>query len=92
MAKFVVFTTFTSQELRTQHRAEHRVYLHKLVEQGSLLVAGPFEDEESGGMMVFEAESAETVTELVNADPFTTGGVFATTTIRPFMLVAGQVG
>ena len=49
MAKFVVFTTFTSQELRTQHRAEHRVYLHKLVDQGSLLFAGPFEDDESGG-------------------------------------------
>ena len=92
MAKFVVFTTFTTQELRTKHRAEHRAYLHNLVEQGLLLVAGPFEDDESGGMMVFEAESAEAVSELVDADPFTTGGVFATTTIRPFMLVAGQVG
>ncbi len=88
MAKFVVFTSFTSQDLRTQHRAEHRVHLRALVEQGALLLAGPFEDEASGGMMLFEAESADAVREMVNADPFTTEGVFATTEIRPFTQVA----
>ncbi|MCC6703705.1 MAG: YciI family protein [Thermomicrobiales bacterium] len=87
MAKFVVFTTFTSQDLRARHRPEHRVHLRKLVDEGALLLAGPFEDETSGGMMIFEAESAEAVSAMVNADPFTTEGVFASIEIRPFTQV-----
>jgi uncharacterized protein YciI len=90
MAKFVVFTTFSSEELRNQHRPEHRVHLHALVDQGALLLAGPFDDEASGGMMIFEAESAEAVRAMVDADPFTIEGVFATITIRPFTQVAGK--
>jgi len=88
MAQFVVLTTFSSQDLRTKHRPEHRVHLNRLVDQGALLLAGPFEDEASGGLMIFEAESAEAVKAMVDADPFTTEGVFATTTIRPFTKVA----
>ena len=88
MSKFVVLTTFSSQELRAKHRAEHRVHLRALVDQGALLLAGPFEDEASGGMMIFEAESAEAVRAMVDADPFATEGVFATVEIRPFTQVA----
>ena len=88
MAKFVVLTTFASQQLRVQHRAEHRAYLKSLVDQGTLLLAGPFDDEESGGFLVFEAESAEAVRAMMAADPFSTGGAFATITVRPFTQVA----
>jgi uncharacterized protein YciI len=88
MAKFVVLTTFASQELRARHRAEHRAYLKQLVDQGALILAGPFDDEESGGFLVFESDSAETVKSLMDADPFSTGGAFATITIRPFTQVA----
>ena len=88
MAKFVVFTTFTTQELRAQHRPEHRVHLRNLVDEGALLLAGPFEDEASGGMMIFEADSLEAVRAMVDADPFTTEGVFATINMRPFTQVA----
>jgi uncharacterized protein YciI len=88
MAKFVVLTTFASQDLRAQHRPAHRDHLKMLVDQGALTLAGPFEDEASGGLMVFEAESAEAVKAMVDADPFATEGVFATITIRPFTQVA----
>lgn len=88
MAKFVVLTTFASQELRAQHRTEHRAYLKSLVDQGSLLLAGPFDDEESGGLLVFESESADAVRAMMEADPFQTKGAFATIIVRPFTQVA----
>nr|MBA3380222.1 hypothetical protein [Chloroflexia bacterium] len=54
-----------------------------------LLMAGPFADE-SGGLIIFEAEDEAEVGEIMANDPFTTEGVFATTEIRPWTLVAGQ--
>lgn len=89
MARFLVLTTFTSAEARLEHRPVHRVYLHDLVARGKLLMAGPFVDE-SGGLMIFEAEDEAEVGDLMAKDPFTTEGVFATTEIRPWTLVAGQ--
>ena len=89
MARFLVLTTFTSHEARMEYRAVHREYLYALVDQGKILMAGPYEDE-SGGLIIFEAESEQEVRDLVANDPFTTGGVFATTEIRPWKLVAGR--
>ncbi len=89
MARFLVLTTFTSAEARMAHRSAHRVYLHEMVAQGKLLMAGPFADE-SGGLIIFEAEDEAEVAEIMASDRFTTKGVFATTEIRPWTLVAGQ--
>ena len=89
MARFLVQTTFTSREKRMAHRAEHRVYLHEMVAEGKLLMAGPFEDE-SGGIIIFEAEDLAEVQAIMAADPFTVEGVFATTEIRQWTLVAGS--
>lgn len=89
MARFLVLTTFSSAEKRMAHRAEHRVYLNQLVSEGKLLMAGPFEDE-SGGLIVFEALDQAEVESMMKADPFTREGVFATTEIRPWILVAGS--
>jgi len=89
MARFLVLTTFTSADKRMAHRVEHRRYLNQLVEEGSLLMAGPFADER-GGLIVFEAEDEATVQRLMENDPFTINGVFATTEIRPWTLVAGS--
>ena len=87
MAKFLVLTTFTSQEKRLEHRAVHRVYLHEQAAAGRLLMAGPFDDE-SGGLLIFEAPDAAAVRAIMDADPFANGGVFATIDIKPFTQVA----
>ncbi|MGC4107644.1 MAG: YciI family protein [Thermomicrobiales bacterium] len=89
MARFLVLTTFSSAEARIAHRAEHRVYLKQLVDAGSLLMAGPFADER-GGVMILEAEDEAEVLRLLADDPFTINGVFATTEVRPWVLVAGS--
>jgi len=89
MARFLVLTTFTSAEKRMAHRAEHRVYLNQLVDEGKLLMAGPFADE-GGGLIVFEAVDQAEVEDMMANDPFTVNDVFATTDIRPWTLVAGS--
>lgn len=89
MVRILVLTTFTSAEARMAHRPAHREYLREQVAQGKLLMAGPFADE-SGGLIIFEAEDDAEVGEIMANDPFTTEGVFATTEIRPWTLVAGQ--
>ncbi len=89
MARFLVQTTFTSAEKRMAHRAEHRVYLNQLVAEGKLLMAGPFADE-SGGIIIFEAVDEDEVKGMMDNDPFTINGVFATTDIKPWTLVAGS--
>lgn len=89
MARFLVLTTFASAEARLAYRAAHREHLHALAAQGKLLMAGPFADE-SGGLIIFEAEDEAEVAGFMANDPFTTEGVFATTEIRSWILVAGQ--
>ncbi len=89
MARFLVLTAFTSQEARVAHRAAHREYLHAQVGAGTLLMAGPFVDE-SGGMIVFEAQDRAAIDEIMAADPFSTNDVFATVDIQEVTVVAGS--
>jgi uncharacterized protein YciI len=89
MARFLVLTTFTSQEGRLQHRTAHRAHLARLADAGTLLMAGPFADE-SGGMIVFEADDETTVQSIMHADPFSVEGVFASVDIKPVTVVAGS--
>ncbi len=89
MVRFLVQTTFTSAEKRMAHRAEHRAYLHQLVAEGKLLMAGPHVDE-TGGIIIFEAIDENEVREMMDNDPFTINGVFATIDIKPWILVAGS--
>ncbi|MGH2550612.1 MAG: YciI family protein [Thermomicrobiales bacterium] len=84
----MVLTTFTSQEARIAHRAEHRVYLRANADAGKLLMAGPFVDE-TGGFIVFEATDEAEVKAIMAADPFSTEGVFKTIEIKEFTQVAG---
>lgn len=89
MARFLILTTFSSHEARLEHRPAHREYLHQLVADGVLISAGPFADE-TGGLMIIEAETEDAVREALAKDPFTINGVFATTDIREWTLVAGR--
>ena len=67
------------------HRPPHREYLRGLVEQGILVIAGPFTDN-TGGFIVYDVDSEEKVEEVIKGDPFYKNGVFKTWTIRPWRL------
>jgi uncharacterized protein YciI len=50
-------------------------------------MAGPYLDE-TGGLIIFEADDQAEVESLIAADPFKIEGVFATTEIIPWKQVA----
>jgi uncharacterized protein YciI len=62
-------------------RPAHREYLKKLLDSGNLAISGPYTDD-SGGLLVYEAETQEEAEALLRNDPFAKAGVFVTWTIR----------
>ena len=70
-------------------RPTHRVYLGGLHAQGKLPISGPFTDD-SGAIIVYEAESAEAAESLLKADPFAQAGVFVNYKFRPWWVVLGN--
>jgi uncharacterized protein len=82
--KFAAVIEYTPDKARiAQFRPEHRQYLARLKERGQLVVAGPFTDD-SGALIVYEADSRADAEALLRADPFNLNGVFVSHQIRPW--------
>jgi uncharacterized protein len=58
-------------------RPSHRMYMAQLESEGKLWAAGPFENG-TGALFIYEAVDQHTAEEIVRADPYFTGGAFAT--------------
>ena len=74
--------------------ADHFQRVHKLADEGKLLVGGPLlEDFTSGklvgAVMVMTAKDEKEVRDTLNADSFISGGVVKIASVRPFMVGAG---
>lgn len=77
-ALYVKFTDDTERRLAT--RPVHREYLKALYDSGKLLESGPFTDD-SGALMVYEAESREVAEKQFAQDPYNlTGGIVESVT------------
>ena len=76
MPKFAVVLTYDAadSEPRQAVRPAHRDYLWSLANAGKLLHAGPFADD-SGALLVYEAESLEEAKAILAADPFSKEGI-----------------
>ncbi len=72
-------------------RPTHRQYLTSLLQAGKIFATGPFTDD-SGALIVYEAETAEEAEQLLKADPFHAGGVFLKWQIRAWKVVMGNPG
>lgn len=83
-AALIDYTSDSSKIAAT--RPSHREYLKGLLDSGRLAISGPFTDDK-GGLLVYEADSAEEAEKLIQADPFTQAGVFLSWTIRPWKVV-----
>jgi hypothetical protein len=68
-------------------RPAHREYLARLLAEGKLVAAGPFQDDDFGALIIYHAETIAVVEELIRNDPFHTAGVFVKWTIRPWKMV-----
>ncbi len=64
-------------------RPVHRQYLAGLREQGQLVASGPFTDD-SGALIIYEAESREAAELLLQGDPFCKTGIFVKYQLRPW--------
>lgn len=62
-------------------RPLHRDYLQALKKNGHVVIAGPFLDD-SGGLLVYEGETAEQVDTFIREDPFFKEGVFVSWVLR----------
>lgn len=63
-------------DLRAEHRPEHRAWLEGLVEQGRVLASGPFADG-TGALLVFASDTEADLNQLVSEDPFARAGAIS---------------
>lgn len=85
--KYVAIIEYTSDQEKVQAiRPAHRAYASELKEQGKLAAAGPFTDD-SGALIIYEAESEAEARGLLENDPFHAGGVFLRYELRPWRQV-----
>jgi uncharacterized protein YciI len=84
--KFAVVFGYEHHERLADVRPAHREYLASLKAQGKLVAAGPFIDD-SGALIIYEAEDEEEVIAIIEHDPLHEVGVFATYLIRPWIQV-----
>ncbi|MFN4259903.1 MAG: YciI family protein [Gemmataceae bacterium] len=64
-------------------RPTHRQYLASLKDKGQLVASGPFTDD-SGALIIYEANSIEEAEAILKGDPFCQHGIFMSWKIRPW--------
>ncbi|MEV0676790.1 YciI family protein [Actinosynnema sp. NPDC050436] len=89
MARFLVELEFGDNvDDRLAVRPAHREYLATLVEQGRLLVSGPYADQ-SGAVLVYEVADEAELREVLAADPYAPAGVVTATRVHEWQTVMG---
>ncbi len=81
--KFATFFEYGNHDMIAGTRPAHREYLGSLKEAGQLAASGPFTDD-SGALIIYEADSEADAVALIEADPFRKAGVFKSYTIKPW--------
>ena len=87
MGLFAALLEFTDDdELRQQIRPGHREYLRTLLDAGKLAMSGPWADD-TGALVIYEAEDQAEAERLLAADPYRAAGVLADARIREWRVV-----
>ncbi|MFN8660667.1 MAG: YciI family protein [Thermomicrobiales bacterium] len=87
MATFAVVYTFADNEsVRLETRPKHREYLKGLLEAGNILLSGPFLDD-TGALLVIEADSRAQVDEFLANDPYRDAGVVDNALVKEWNIV-----
>ena len=81
--KYAAIFEYANHDQIPGARPAHREYLASLREAGKLAAAGPFTDD-SGALIVYEAESEADAREIIENDPFNAAGVFKSYSIKPW--------
>ena len=86
MTKFATIIRYGNEDRIAEVRPRHREYLTALQEQGKLFASGPFEDD-SGALIIYEANDQADAEALIEADPFREAGVFQSWEMKPWRQV-----
>lgn len=70
-------------------RADHRGWLREQLDAGNLLASGPLITEESIALLIWRSEDIETLSGLLNQDPFNIAGVVKEVTITEWNALIG---
>lgn len=79
------------QSKRKTLRPTHLERLKRLESEGKLVLAGPFSDQ-SGSLIIMEANSIEEARSFIQKDPYVEHGVFEKVEVRPFTMVFPEKG
>lgn len=84
MPHWVIEYTYDERaHLRDQHRPAHRAYLGGLLATGDMVAFGRYDDAEApGALLIAEAETKESVEEMVRRDPFVIQGLVPAHRVR----------
>ncbi|MBN9746297.1 MULTISPECIES: YciI family protein [Amycolatopsis] len=88
MAWYLVEIRYVQEKL-ADVRPRHRDYLKEHVEAGRVAVAGPLADN-SGGLVLWQAEDEAALAELIDNDPYALEGVVAERSVREFKPLLGD--
>ncbi len=86
MAHFILEYQYADLDARARTRDAHLAYLRELADAGRLVMAGPLADD-TGAVVVFSADTADEVNQMVDADPYTAARVGSGHTIREWRVV-----
>lgn len=82
--KFAAIIEYSRDQAKIQKlRPTHRQYLTSLREKGQLAASGPFTDD-SGALIIYEAQTREEAEKLLQGDPFFENGIFLHYHLRPW--------
>lgn len=90
MPLFAAVLGYTDDKARIQDvRPSHREYLKGLLEQGKLVQSGPFVDD-SGALIIYEAEDISEAQVLLTNDPFAMNGVIVEAELKEWNIVMSR--
>ena len=90
MATFAVMITFGDAALRDKVRPAHREFLRAQLDAGHLVQSGPFVDD-TGALLIYEAESEEALRGIVAEDPYSQNeGIVANLVIKEWNTVISR--
>ena len=88
--KFAAIIEYSQDKEKIEKfRPAHRQYLKDLLQNNKLFASGPFTDD-TGALIVYEADTPDQAEAILKGDPFHEAGIFIEWEIRPWKVVMGN--
>jgi uncharacterized protein YciI len=89
---FVVNYIHADKEGWTKYLSDHVTYLHNLLQDGSLVVSGPFVGTaENSAMLILSATSLQEALKVLDRDPYIIQGLVSNLTITEWDPIFGNL-